>query len=142
MKFILFRKLVVWDDQLSVLWEGRHLHRQGITQSHEEFSFKVPDQFARHSEATDAALPYTLAAVATEFSFHLQPFTFSQGMENGPLEGPVHPSVGVREGFSYQSRESLPKSWREWSIAMKLGFNEILKFNEVCSSGSYSRWQR
>jgi len=32
-------------------------------------------------EATDVASPYTLVAVVMQFSFHLQPFTFSQGME-------------------------------------------------------------
>lgn len=38
-------------------------------------------------EATDVAPTCTLAAAVMQFSFHLQPFTFSQGMENVPLEG-------------------------------------------------------
>lgn len=30
-KFVLFKKLIIWDGQLSILWEGHHPDRQGVT---------------------------------------------------------------------------------------------------------------
>lgn len=78
-------------------------------------------------EATDVAPPDTSATVDTEFLFHLQQFTFSQRMENDPLEGSILLSIGVR-WLSFhlsQERGSFSKFWREQSMATKLGFNEI-----------------
>lgn len=83
------RKLAVRDDRLSGLPEGYYLHRQVSSEVIGDFTVKVSDGrpiCMALLEPTDVAPTCTLAAAVMQFSFHLQPSTFSQGMESVPLE--------------------------------------------------------